>query len=74
MSLKLTIYCSPITHILVTTAAAEANNNGNKEANVRSKLNTSIANRIAAIGALKIAERDPAAAQTNNNFLVCAFI
>ena len=54
----------------VTTAETEANNNGIKEVNVKSRLNTSIAKIIAAMGDLKIEEIAPAAAQPINNIRV----
>ena len=47
--------------------ATEAINSGIKEAVVKSIINTSIANTIAAIGALKMAAIAPVAPQANNN-------
>ena len=55
-------------------ADKDANNRGNMEAIVRSKLKTSIAKIIAAIGALKIEDNAPAAAQLINSVLVAWFI
>ena len=47
---------------VVSNAEMEANKRGRSEANVKSKLKTSIAKMMAAIGALKIAEIAAAAA------------
>ena len=57
----------------VIIAEIDANNNGNIDAIVKSKLNTSIAKIIAAMGALKIEDNAPAAAQPINKFLVVWF-
>ena len=51
-------------------AETEANSKGINEANVKSKLNTSTAKMIAAIGALKIEAIAPAAAQPISNVRV----
>jgi len=48
----------------------EANSKGNMEAMVKSKLNTSMAKIMAAMGALKIEDMAPAAAQPISKFLV----
>jgi len=55
-------------------AERDANRRGNIDASVKSKLNTSIAKTIAAIGALKIEDMAPAAAQVINKLLVVWFI
>ncbi len=52
------------------TDETDAINSGNKEANVRSKLNTSTAKMMAAIGDLKIDAIAPDAAHAINKLLV----
>ena len=54
----------------IRRAFQEFRSSNNKEANVRSKLKTSIAKIIAAIGDLKIEAMAPAAAQAINKLLV----
>src|SRR5690606_9645802 len=55
-------------------AEMDANNSGNKDDMVKSKLKTTIAKTIAAIGALKIEDMAPAAAHPINKFLVVWFM
>ena len=50
-------------------AETEANKRGTKDARVKSKLNTSIANTMAATGALNMADMAPAAAQLMSRVL-----
>ena len=61
---------SPRKKYEVITEETDAINKGNNEAKVKSKLNTSIAKIIAAIGDLKIDAIAPAAAQAINKLLV----
>src|SRR5699024_10293708 len=58
----------------VSTPEMDANNKGSKEARVKSRLITSIAKIIAAIGALNIEDIAPAAAAPINRVLVAWFI
>ena len=61
--LKLKSKSSPKKKYDVNTDEIDAINNGNNDAKVKSKLNTSTAKMMAAIGALKIDAIAPAAAQ-----------
>ena len=69
-TLKLKRTSSPKKKYDVNTEETEANNKGKSETNVRSRLNTSTAKIIAAIGDLNIEEIAPAAAQPINKVLV----
>ncbi len=57
----------------VIIADKDAKSNGSIEAIVKSKLNTSMAKIIAAIGALNMDDKAPAAAQPINKLLVVWF-
>ena len=54
-------------------ADRDASSSGSRDASVKSKLKTSMANTIAAIGALKIDDRAPAEAQLISKILVAWF-
>ncbi len=73
-SLKCSIKSFPKNKYDVTIADTDAINKGTSETRVRSKLNTSTANIIAAIGALKIADIAPAAAAPKSIILVLEFM
>ena len=67
---KLNRTSSPKKKYDVKTDDTDAINNGSNEAKVKSRLNTSIAKIIAAMGDLKIEAIAPAAAQPISKFFV----
>jgi len=74
LRLKGRIISDPKKKYEVRIAETEASNKGRSEARVRSRLNTSIAKMIAAIGALKMLDMAPAAAQPISRVRVAWFM